>query len=1132
MHSKTTSFLRLFFISLIIPLITSCGDPETTVQSDHDAFKSDYVNDNYSDSEKKDTTDKNDIKIDEDKFTPDIDTKPTPDTIVILDIDDYVPPVNPDSVKAPVFSVKSGIVKNNTEIIITSDGIIYYTNDGSEPSTSSSKYSSPIKISTGLTRFRAISILDDESSEISEAVYKVSENPTFDGIQIYLEDPGWEAHVWYDIDSDDNWETKTLGEEKSKMEKVDGFYVKEFVNESSITFLFNDGSWNNELKNNNTDFKIEKKGTYKISKTGAIEPGENIGPMIPVVTASPKEGIYGKNQSVTLESDVDPSSIFYTTDGSDPTISGTIYASPIEVTNQITINAAAKNSADEFGPVIIFKYKIDSSIDTENPTITASPSSGHYKDGTTVKFTVSDDRPGVKAYFTEDGSPATTSSKLYNGENITVNNDVTFNFIVIDKYGNKVEKSFNYSTGEINITRFDPRQETIYFLMTARWFDGDESNSVAEEWCSYDPDNPNRAKITDPKDVPWRGDFKGLVEKMDYLKALGFTAIWITPIVQNRSPLGYHGYHGWDFTKEDARLVSPGYDFQRVIDEAHKKDMKIYLDIVLNHSGRYGIKDHAEIKFATDEVSYPTPDEWKDWSFDENAYQNGQTQKHPGNWEYDGIKSPGTINGKPAPPFYRFKDIRPFNDNDLTNYPYLATAKDGSGVLAHQWPTTESFVKTIDNWPGKDLTYEEYKSSPQWHRGYMNGFSDSGMFDIYPQAHLRSIHEDCPELNTENPKVQKYLIDAYNRYIDMGVDGFRVDTVMHVHKKTLNEDFWPKFLQRAEKAKAKRGGADFFIFGEVANFVSNLEDKVFNLRQNNYTWDMDYTEGGTSNNHLLDGNNYRTPDYSKKAPSGNDPYHVSVIDIVAHNGLADSIGEAYGRTRRNDDKYNDATFLTWYADSHDYGPNKSKMRYTGDFAAFWSLIFTYRGIPIVYYGSEIKFMQGAPIDLDFGGADWSLDTIGRAYYGPHLDGEVTATDFGEYTASGKVKETLESDLSKHLIALNKIRLAVPALQMGQYSVDGHSGGNFGFKRRFTGKVGNVDMDSYALVGVGQGNHSWNDILDGTYIDCVTGNEITANGGSISFNVETGGAAGLGVYVLKGLATAAPGKVEQDSPYLN
>ena len=80
----------------------------------------------------------------------------------------------------------------------------------------------------------------------------------------------------------------------------------------------------------------------------------------------------------------------------------------------------------------------------------------------------------------------------------------------------------------------------------------------------------------------------------DYIKALGFTAIWITPVVQNASGYDYHGYHASDFSKVDCRYQSGDGKksgdvmFQELIDKAHAKGIKIILDIVLNHTGNFG----------------------------------------------------------------------------------------------------------------------------------------------------------------------------------------------------------------------------------------------------------------------------------------------------------------------------------------------------------------------------------------------------------------------------------------------------------------------------------------------------------------------------------------------------------------
>ncbi|MDE7393460.1 MAG: alpha-amylase, partial [Muribaculaceae bacterium] len=83
--------------------------------------------------------------------------------------------------------------------------------------------------------------------------------------------------------------------------------------------------------------------------------------------------------------------------------------------------------------------------------------------------------------------------------------------------------------------RSDFRDETIYFMITTRFYDGDPKNNV----LCWDGQSHQIAN----NDPAWRGDFAGLIEKLPYIKALGFTAVWITPVVQNGSGYDYHGYH-------------------------------------------------------------------------------------------------------------------------------------------------------------------------------------------------------------------------------------------------------------------------------------------------------------------------------------------------------------------------------------------------------------------------------------------------------------------------------------------------------------------------------------------------------------------------------------------------------------
>lgn len=129
-------------------------------------------------------------------------------------------------------------------------------------------------------------------------------------------------------------------------------------------------------------------------------------------------------------------------------------------------------------------------------------------------------------------------------------------------------------------SRTDFRDETIYFLITTRFYDGDSSNNArtSEDKKANNPES----------DPSWRGDFAGLIEQLVYIKALGFTAIWITPVVQNNSGYDYHGYHASNFNAVDYRYESNGVDYQTLIDAVHAKGMKIIQDVVFNHTSNFG----------------------------------------------------------------------------------------------------------------------------------------------------------------------------------------------------------------------------------------------------------------------------------------------------------------------------------------------------------------------------------------------------------------------------------------------------------------------------------------------------------------------------------------------------------------
>jgi glycosidase len=111
--------------------------------------------------------------------------------------------------------------------------------------------------------------------------------------------------------------------------------------------------------------------------------------------------------------------------------------------------------------------------------------------------------------------------------------------------------------------------EMIYFIMVDRFNNGDTSNDY-----EVDRNDPN---------AYYGGDFQGIMDKLDYIKEMGFTAIWLTPIVQNE-PGGYHGYWTEDFYNVEEHFGTLE-EFKQLVEEAHNRDIKVILDLVVNHTG-------------------------------------------------------------------------------------------------------------------------------------------------------------------------------------------------------------------------------------------------------------------------------------------------------------------------------------------------------------------------------------------------------------------------------------------------------------------------------------------------------------------------------------------------------------------
>ena len=591
----------------------------------------------------------------------------------------------------------------------------------------------------------------------------------------------------------------------------------------------------------------------------------------------------------------------------------------------------------------------------------------------------------------------------------------------------------------------DFREETIYFMMTTRFYDGDPSNNYY---------NRDRLELGDPH---WRGDFKGLIEQLDYLHDdLGFTAIWITPIVTNRSGLDYHGYHGYDFTEVDPRLESADADLQALIDAMHARGMKLILDIVINHSSNYGLRgqvhnERAPIKYFREGGAFPSDDPSYPYQTNLGDYTS---------------ENPEDCDNPLAPDIFRTFD--PEGDDPDARCP-VCGQPFGIGHDANHF-----------------FNIDPQRLDATWY--HQEGFIMGGDWENAHRLQQTHMAGDTIDLNTEGETVKRYVMDAYDRYLRMGVDALRIDTVKHVERDNL--------LEYVDHFKQTRPG--LFVFGE-------------NLVKGTGWGDLFGDDNGPSE--------IRPWWYTRRGHDPRDPNSgpdsgFSVLDFSLFSTFRDNLSRGtfsgISGIFDRDWVWGDATSLVTFIDNHDVGPqNDWNRRFAGEdhwLASGLNLLFTARGIPCVYYGTEIRFKAGTFIDPAEGGPAMRLSESGRAYLGDHLTPE-------------RIQETRSHPMARHIKRLNQIRRAVPALQKGWQSHNGENGNSLWYVRDHN------DGESYAVVGLsmGGGDIHVGGVRNGTYRDCVTGREVHVGDGNINFHVNGGSA---GIYVLDG-----PGRIGEDGNWL-
>ncbi|MFF7200778.1 pullulanase-type alpha-1,6-glucosidase [Streptomyces sp. NPDC008141] len=261
--------------------------------------------------------------------------------------------------------------------------------------------------------------------------------------------------------------------------------------------------------------------------------------------------------------------------------------------------------------------------------------------------------------------------------------------------------------------RHDLTREQFYFVLPDRFANGDPANDRGGLQgdrldTGYDPAD---------KGFYQGGDLKGLTRKLDYIKGLGTTGIWLAPIFKNRpvqgtgkdASAGYHGYWITDFTQVDPHFGT-NKDLETLIDKAHAKGMKVFFDVITNHTA--DTVDYAEKKY--------------------------------------GYRPKGA---------YPYLDAsgRPFDDRagvlavDADSFPYTPVTRDNTAAKVPSWLNDPTMYhnRGDSTFAGESSEYGDF----------------SGLDDLW----------------TERPEVVTGMERIYQKWVrDFDIDGFRIDTVKHV----------------------------------------------------------------------------------------------------------------------------------------------------------------------------------------------------------------------------------------------------------------------------------------------------------------------------------------------------------------
>lgn len=307
--------------------------------------------------------------------------------------------------------------------------------------------------------------------------------------------------------------------------------------------------------------------------------------------------------------------------------------------------------------------------------------------------------------------------------------------------------------------------DIVYFVMLDRFADGDPENNTG----GYDGGADAHGYDPSHKGFYHGGDIKGLISKLDYLEGLGVTALWLAPIFKNRPvqgpkgvrSAGYHGYWITDFTDVDPHLGDRG-DFAALMSAAHARGMKVFLDIVTNHTA--------------DVIWYRECEDAPDCPYRSKAL------------------FPYITDGGPQGPA--------INEGFLGDAMAVQTAANFARLTDPSYAYTPFVPEGLEG-----------AKSPAWLNAPIY-YHNRGNSTFEGESSRLGDFAGLDDLFTENPRVVAGMAEIYKDWIaDFRIDGFRIDTAKHV-----NDGFWQRFLPQIEAQAADAQMPNFYMFGEVYSF--------------------------------------------------------------------------------------------------------------------------------------------------------------------------------------------------------------------------------------------------------------------------------------------------------------------------